>query len=216
MLPQAQLGPHGLLDAFTAAPAHFFLHSMDGPCGDSSTLRVLRTTRSTWCFTPVHFTLHSSTMHAACSSPPSPLLSLPPQSPTPQPPHPCSAFVHNTDYVVFDGFTAADNVWGVNLHQVEGAVVRNLRVVGQTANYGNPWDCTEEWGSGGCAPVSGCNFPLAEGQQGRSVGWGGREEPVYGLVWTQSPWFTDGLFDNVVDGAKCVHACAHASMHPCI
>ncbi|CAI7826470.1 unnamed protein product [Closterium sp. NIES-53] len=112
------------------------------------------------------------------------------------------AFVHNTDYVVFDGFTAADNVWGVNLHQVEGAVMRNLRVVGQTANYGNAWDCTEEWGSGGCAPVSGCNFPLAEGQQGRSVGWGGREEPVYGLVWTQSPWFTDGLFNNVVDGAK--------------
>ncbi|CAI5515198.1 unnamed protein product [Closterium sp. Naga37s-1] len=111
------------------------------------------------------------------------------------------AFIHNTDYVVFDGFTAADNMWGVEMSQVEGIVMRNLRVVGQTANYGNPWDCTDP-DSDGCAPVSGCKFPLAKGQQGRSVGDGGWEEPVYGLVLTQSPWFTDGLFNNVVDGAK--------------
>ncbi|CAI7748593.1 unnamed protein product [Closterium sp. NIES-53] len=111
------------------------------------------------------------------------------------------AFVHNTDYVVFDGFTAADNMWGVEMSQVEGIVMRNLRVVGQTTNYGNPWDCTDP-DSDGCAPVSGCKFPLAKGQQGRSVGDGGWEEPVYGLVLTQSPGFTDGLFNNVVDGAK--------------
>ncbi|CAI6007157.1 unnamed protein product [Closterium sp. NIES-64] len=111
------------------------------------------------------------------------------------------AFIHNTDYVVFDGFTTADNMWGVEMAQVEGIVLRNLRVVGQTANYGNPWDCTDP-DSDGCAPVSGCKFPLAKGQQGRSVGDGGWEEPVYGLVFTQSPWFTDGLFNNAVDGAK--------------
>ncbi|GJP36650.1 hypothetical protein CLOM_g21134 [Closterium sp. NIES-68] len=112
------------------------------------------------------------------------------------------AFIHNTDHVVFEGFTAADNMWGVEMHLVEGIVLRNLRAVGQTRNYGNPEDCTEDYGWETCAPVSGCKFPLAENQQGRSVGWGGKDEPVYGLVWTQSPWFTDGLASNVVDGAK--------------
>ncbi|CAI5520036.1 unnamed protein product [Closterium sp. Naga37s-1] len=143
------------------------------------------------------FTLYKNTyagsIHAA--------LAMSHLSPPPQPPHHCSAFIHNTDYVVFDGFTAADNVWGVEMHQVEGIVMRDLTVVGHTANYGNPFDCTDP-DSNGCAPVSGCKFPVAEGQQGRSVGDGGWEEPVYGLVFTQSPWFTDGLFNNVVDGAR--------------
>ena len=56
---------------------------------------------------------------------------------------------------MFDSFASADNINGVQLFHLEGVRVSNLRVVGLSANYGNPWSCDEPDG-GGCAPVAGC------------------------------------------------------------
>ncbi|GJP57556.1 hypothetical protein CLOP_g17740 [Closterium sp. NIES-67] len=58
--------------------------------------------------------------------------------------------------------------------------VTDSRFVGLSPNYGNPRNCDSTPQM--CGPVTGCEFPLAPGQQGRSQGWSHWKNPLFGII----------------------------------
>ncbi|CAI5458328.1 unnamed protein product, partial [Closterium sp. Yama58-4] len=89
-------------------------------------------------------------------------------------------FVHNSDGLIITNSTFADNRQGVNLLGNTGVKVADSRFIGVTPNYGNPRMCDSTPQM--CGPVTGCDFPLAPGQQGRSQGWSHWKNPIFGII----------------------------------
>ncbi|CAI5529275.1 unnamed protein product, partial [Closterium sp. Naga37s-1] len=89
-------------------------------------------------------------------------------------------FVHNSDGLIITNSTFADNRQGLNLLGNTGVKVTDSRFIGVTPNYGNPRMCDSTPQM--CGPVTGCDFPLAAGQQGRSQGWSHWKNPIFGII----------------------------------
>ena len=51
-------------------------------------------------------------------------------------------------------------------------------------------------------PPPPLRYPLSDPTGGRSVGWGGRQEPIYGVVFSPSPYFLDRSLANVLRSSK--------------
>ncbi|GJP61604.1 hypothetical protein CLOP_g18747 [Closterium sp. NIES-67] len=89
-------------------------------------------------------------------------------------------FMHNSDGIIITNSTFADNRQGLNLLGNTGVRVTDSRFVGLSPNYGNPRNCDSTPQM--CGPVTGCEFPLAPGQQGRSQGWSHWKNPLFGII----------------------------------
>eukprot|EP00271_Cylindrocystis_brebissonii_P003827 TRINITY_DN1506_c0_g1_i1.p1 TRINITY_DN1506_c0_g1~~TRINITY_DN1506_c0_g1_i1.p1 ORF type:complete len:1128 (+),score=190.93 TRINITY_DN1506_c0_g1_i1:577-3960(+) len=106
-------------------------------------------------------------------------------------------FVHESDSIIIDGCMLADNVVvGIELHQVQAITVQNCIILGETANIGNPSQCSNSGnGYANCKAITGCAFPVTSPANQRSAGAGQtqRTYPQFGILLDQDEYPSHGL-----------------------